>query len=948
MAEKLVEIEKLEAKRSAIESSNQRFSEEHIKLFNDQFNPLREWLGFQFGMQPSEEKIRRVFDFIDDIERTRLDFLNQRGKSDPLYLKWLNLLSGAHTIATFNYENVGRKSATFYQVKVMEEMRKLKTFEQVKKEEYKDNNRVKTIFLSLIDPINVRDGFWMQAGIFQNSSEGNPFENEVKKRFGETQEDQMLDAFSTLVHFVYSDDEPQAASLLNGLMIGLIEHANEQLDKAEKSKKEAEENKPKTNEFDSVAYVNNLIQHSLQSYEKNGIAITPAMKQMIIQEAQAASMTASFSNKMVQNAVQKSQDQLNEFRFSPTIYQAFKTQVTYISLSDNHISQKRHDLVSATIELFNEMRIGEYRPMNVANRLKYKPQQLLDFIDKQLKRTDENFKENTRKAFEIIKRNYAKQNILVSTEEAYQLSNDLEAVIAYGKYRNLILNTAYDLHRNGFDLTKGNSNFGSFIKIEEILALKGGDYRAKRLLLETMQENKLVVFFDEYRSWVKDKESLHRKLIKNPASVSTEESKILHQRYQNLVYVSSPYFSRKSISLDLKSKQRNMSDKAALVSFDRFESFTGDKIYYLVTTVSREGIKYKFLENGKELENKGYKSYINSIKYKLNDANSYNIFWEPIAEMIPNATDIYLVADGIYHKLNLHSLKDSQTNTYLEDQISFTYLTDIVDFQNSGRIANMANHGDGSSILIGRPDFGKKANDNQINRSFEQTYISRSFANATSISDLPATEVEVKSISNLLTNDGQKVTLYLGGDASEENLKSLENPNLLHIATHGFFEEDLPSNPSGEGFFSYDKEVFLRNPLLRSGLVLAGAEQSLLGVNQGNEDGIVTAQEVAFLSLEKTKLVTLSACETGLGEVVNGEGVLGLQRSFLLAGADAILTSLWEVDDEATQKLMTSLYENWLVKKVSLRQAFKEAKTVLREEYSHPNYWSAFVLMENQ
>ena len=109
----------------------------------------------------------------------------------------------------------------------------------------------------------------------------------------------------------------------------------------------------------------------------------------------------------------------------------------------------------------------------------------------------------------------------------------------------------------------------------------------------------------------------------------------------------------------------------------------------------------------------------------------------------------------------------------------------------------------------------------------------------------------------------------------------------------------------------------------------------------------MTSQEISFLSLEDTQLVTLSACETGLGEISNGEGVIGLQRAFLLAGADAVLISLWEVDDFATKSLMTNLYRNWLQDQSTLRAAFSKAKIQLRDKYPHPYYWAPFVLLEN-
>jgi len=169
----------------------------------------------------------------------------------------------------------------------------------------------------------------------------------------------------------------------------------------------------------------------------------------------------------------------------------------------------------------------------------------------------------------------------------------------------------------------------------------------------------------------------------------------------------------------------------------------------------------------------------------------------------------------------------------------------------------------------------------------------------------------------------------LADSAKEDIIKTLESPKILHIATHGFF---IPLS----------KKENIENPLFRSGLIFTGASDppSL----QDHEDGILTAYEAANLNLDNTDLVVLSACETGLGEVQNGEGVFGLQRAFKVAGAKNIIMSLWTVNDQATQELMTLFYENYL-KTNNIRQSFNHAQLTLKQKYPEPNYWAAFVLI---
>jgi CHAT domain-containing protein len=308
---------------------------------------------------------------------------------------------------------------------------------------------------------------------------------------------------------------------------------------------------------------------------------------------------------------------------------------------------------------------------------------------------------------------------------------------------------------------------------------------------------------------------------------------------------------------------------------------------------------------------------------------------------------LYFSGDGVYHQINLETLYDAVSQQYLRDKLEVQLISTARDYLRLGKKDLSKTFKEYQIYLMGYPNYsGAKPSEEKKNeeRAFDMVATridkrQRFFDALTgAVASLPSTKKEVEGISRIAQKAGWQVVLKLADEASEENIKQIHGVRVLHVATHGFFIEAKDAKN--------EKEQKFDNPLLRSGLLLAGAELTLKGRSTGSkENGILTAKEAMDIDLGGTDLVVLSACETGLGEIKAGEGVFGLQRALQEAGAGSVVMSLWRVDDAATQELMNLFYENYLIKKQSKRVAFKQAQEALRAKYKEPYYWGAFVMV---
>ncbi len=365
-----------------------------------------------------------------------------------------------------------------------------------------------------------------------------------------------------------------------------------------------------------------------------------------------------------------------------------------------------------------------------------------------------------------------------------------------------------------------------------------------------------------------------------------------------------------------------LGDTEAVVEFVRIRSydkdFTEDSKYAaLILTKGATTPKLVVLDNGNQLETRYAKFYRNAIQQKIADTYSYDQFWSKIDPALAGKKIIYVSADGVYNQISLNTIKKTDGDYLLNryDVMMIGNSKDIIAIKNPKAAALKKN-----AFLLGFPDYGGDA-----------------------VVALPGTKVEIESIDKILKAGGYQTTPYMQRGASEAIVKAMKGPSLVHIATHGYFQQDVDQASMG-----VHEDNAKNNPLLRSGILLAGASPTIKGELlpnlESNDNGILTAYEAMNLNLDGTDIIVLSACETGLGEVRAGEGVYGLQRSFLVAGAKALVMSLWKVDDAATQALMTNFYTN-LSKGGTKAKAFKQAQLQLMLKYKEPYYWGAFVMM---
>ncbi len=392
---------------------------------------------------------------------------------------------------------------------------------------------------------------------------------------------------------------------------------------------------------------------------------------------------------------------------------------------------------------------------------------------------------------------------------------------------------------------------------------------------------------------------------------------------------------------------RSLRADEALVEWARYKHYLGNgewEMRYGAVVFSPGMAQWIVLGRATDIES-SVKLYLKCVRGKTDETTVqetlgalYDQVWGPIRKSLPQTVErVVLCPDAQLNFVSFATLLDSD-GRFLAESHRIRYVGSGRDLVRQGapesRKAAADRKPNGSVVVFGNPDFGAVQTEKQalhLGRDATADPAGGHSLRSAEIRDfsqvrfeaLPGTGRECEALEKLGWPEGWTVERpRTGRDAQETELMKVVSPRVLHLATHGFFLPEMELKIGGErGRFLMekpDREMGrITHPMHRSGLALAGAQRTMEGWSRGefppfNADGVLMAEEVGLLKLEGTWLVTLSACETGAGEARSGEGVLGLRRGFVQAGAENLLMTLWAVNDEATTQFMLEFYSRAL------------------------------------
>ncbi len=472
---------------------------------------------------------------------------------------------------------------------------------------------------------------------------------------------------------------------------------------------------------------------------------------------------------------------------------------------------------------------------------------------------------------------------------------------------------------------------------DTIVVKKYQELRSNRAMLNKMQE----------KGWsdlglVTD--SLLRERQKAALIARTDSlRRVLNVQEQELVQQSKVYGDyTKNLSIGWRDVQAKLTDKDAAIEFLYFGAKNDSVMYAALTLTKEDAVPHLVpLFEEKQLKSINKKEYYSTSQ--LSD-----LIWAPLSEVLKDKENVYFAPAGQLHNLPIETIPCYDGEGLMSERWNLYRLTStrqlaLIKEENEMKEAYVYG---GLSYDMEVADVvanASKYDSGERGADWETVNIARVLqlkreAGGQVLDPLPGTKVEAQNIDRSLKELDVHSTLLTDTLGTEASFKALSGsrPNVLHIATHGFYWTESEAKQSDLSIMSImnddtQSKYVEDKALTRSALFLAGAENALEGgeLPEGVDDGILTAKEISTLDLRGLDLVVLSACQTGLGEIT-GDGVFGLQRGFKKAGANTMLMSLWKVNDAATRMLMEQFYKGLLNKKTKL-QALKEAQEYVRD-----------------
>ena len=458
-------------------------------------------------------------------------------------------------------------------------------------------------------------------------------------------------------------------------------------------------------------------------------------------------------------------------------------------------------------------------------------------------------------------------------------------------------------------------------KIEDLISSKR--YLAK--LYQSLPKPK------EKESWQNNIKKTEEKLNKLTHEISSKASILKEQEgLKNISYTDiSSYLKTDELYVDYAKVENDYYlfslDHKKNITFIQIDENSTKKIDNLIKAF-REDILT--IRKDTQITDEKLKSLTQRSKEKL--SKLYELVIEkPLGDRLKNKTSLIISPDGALRLIPFETLYNQENDKYFIEEKEISYIPsgrELVRLYKYSK-ENKQKGKNKETVIFADPNFNtnlksKERGSISITRNTSYSNITYALFSMGNFAQLPGTRAEANAIKSIL-GEGSTIE-YLQDDASESNLTKVKQPNILHIATHGFFINDDT----------------IPNPMLKSGIVLTGANKSRI---KGKGDGIVTALKLSGLDLKGTDLVVLSACETGVVDINSTDSVSGLSKAFIQAGAKDIVMSLWSVDDQATKELMTSFYQEMKGTK-EYAKALKAAKLKMIAERRHPFYWGAFVV----